>query len=280
MAKWVNLEGKLAAAGRHQVRRARLPRVHFHPLLDRFDLRIGEDRLGLAGVHDHQAVEGLQPHQVERHDRVRQHRLGIERGVGRWGCSAGGDHDGRVRRELEFGQEQAKAVGVEDAGMAGKEDHDLVLGASSHGRGDLPEGFVDLPPGHVIVRQEAPQPRIARGIKSPGAQDLADPRCVGPGILELSLLVLVAAHAQGHDVQPAGVHRPVVGDLHRVGEAGADALATGHHGEPVHSLHQPGLDRDGGLSLLEPCLDRALVVEEGDVGPAGVAERDRQLSVR
>ena len=32
-------------------------------------------------------------------------------------------------------------------------------------------------------------PGFARGIESPGAQDLADPRCVGPGILELSLLV-------------------------------------------------------------------------------------------
>ena len=78
MSQRLGLERLLAPPRGHDVRRSDLPRRDFHPFLERADLGVVEDRLGLASVDDHQAIEGFEPHQVKGHHRIRQHVLGID----------------------------------------------------------------------------------------------------------------------------------------------------------------------------------------------------------
>ena len=110
-------------------------------------------------------------------------------------------------------------------------------------RGHLVEGVLDVLGGHLLVGEEDPHPGFAGRVEAAGVQHLADPRRVAPGVLELARSSC-RPRLPGRPRGAGRVHRPVVLDLHGLGDAAIDALAAGHHGEAIGPLHQPGLDRD------------------------------------
>ena len=120
--------------------------------------------------------------------------------------------------------------------MAREEHDDLVLWPVLDPLGDLVECFFDTLLIDLRIGEDGSQSRLACGVKAPGLQHFAETIGVSHGIAQPTALVV--ADAQGDDMEPAGLHRAIVGDFDLVGTAVERAIPAGHRIEPVGPLEQ------------------------------------------
>ena len=232
-------------------------------------MRIDQNRLRLAGVDNHQPVQGVESHEVAQDRGVGEGvRLGELRPLRHLGHRP--SHRDLKRFGLgkrEVGQKQAKAFVRKNPRVTRQKDDHRVLRPLLGLPRDLGKRLGECLPADILVGQDAEQPLLSLRIDAAVMENLADRLRVTARVGQPEPVVV--SNSDRDDVNSSPFELAIVGDL-QVGRAAVDRpLTAGHRVKPVDFLKQADFHgefpRNWPLVILQPRRDRNTVLVKADI---------------